>query len=151
MNPVFRGAVIYIFLLILFRIMGKRSLNETTTFDFVLLLIISEVTQQALVGEDFSLTASALLITTLMGLDMILTFTKQKFTMFGRIVEGAPLVIVDNGKPLKKRMQKTQVDEEDILHAARSNFGIEKMEEIKYAVLEKDGTISIIPVQNSSS
>jgi uncharacterized membrane protein YcaP (DUF421 family) len=71
--------------------------------------------------------------------------------MFGRIVEGAPLVIVDNGKPLKKRMQKTQVDEEDILHAARSNFGIEKMEEIKYAVLEKDGTISIIPVQNSSS
>jgi uncharacterized membrane protein YcaP (DUF421 family) len=151
MNPVFRGAVIYIFLLILFRIMGKRSLNETTTFDFVLLLIISEVTQQALVGEDFSLTASALLITTLMGLDMILTFTKQKFTMFGRIVEGAPLVIVDHGKPLKKRMQKTQVDEEDILHAARSNFGIEKMEEIKYAVLEKDGTISIIPVQNSSS
>ncbi|SHF99203.1 DUF421 domain-containing protein [Flavisolibacter ginsengisoli] len=151
MNPVFRGAVIYIFLLILFRIMGKRSLNETTTFDFVLLLIISEVTQQALVGEDFSLTASALLITTLMGIDMILTITKQKFAMFGRIVEGAPLVIVDNGKPLKKRMQKTQVDEEDILHAARSNFGIEKMEEIKYAVLEKDGTISIIPVQNSSS
>jgi uncharacterized membrane protein YcaP (DUF421 family) len=135
MNPVFRGAVIYIFLLILFRIMGKRSLNETTTFDFVLLLIISEVTQQALVGEDFSLTASALLITTLMGIDMILTITKQKFAMFGRIVEGAPLVIVDNGKPLKKRMQKTQVDEEDILHAARSNFGIEKMEEIKYAVL----------------
>jgi uncharacterized membrane protein YcaP (DUF421 family) len=151
MNPVFRGAVIYIFLLILFRIMGKRSLNETTTFDFVLLLIISEVTQQALVGEDFSLTASALLITTLMGIDMILTITKQKFAMFGRIVEGAPLVIVDHGKPLKKRMQKTQVDEEDILHAARSNFGIEKMEEIKYAVLEKDGTISIIPVQNTSS
>jgi uncharacterized membrane protein YcaP (DUF421 family) len=151
MNPVFRGAVIYIFLLILFRIMGKRSLNETTTFDFVLLLIISEVTQQALVGEDFSLTASALLITTLMGLDMIFTFTKQKFAMFGRIVEGAPLVIVDHGKPLKKRMEKTQVDEEDILHAARFNCGIEKMEEIKYAVLEKDGTISIIPINKPTS
>jgi len=69
--------------------MGKRSLNDTTTFDFVLLLIISEVTQQALIGEDFSITASALLITTLMGLDMILTLTKQKFPLFGRIVEGA--------------------------------------------------------------
>jgi uncharacterized membrane protein YcaP (DUF421 family) len=151
MNPVFRGAVIYIFLLLLFRIMGKRSLNETTTFDFVLLLIISEVTQQALVGEDFSLTASALLITTLMGLDMIFTFTKQKFPMFGRIVEGAPLVIVDHGKPLKKRMKKTQVDEEDILHAARHNQGLERMEEIKYAVLEKDGTISIIPFEKAAS
>jgi uncharacterized membrane protein YcaP (DUF421 family) len=56
-----------------------------------------------------------------------------------------PLVIVDHGKPLKKRMKKTQVDEEDILHVARHNQGLEKMEKIKYAVLEKDGTISIIP------
>ncbi len=151
MNPVFRGAVIYVFLLILFRIMGKRSLNETTTFDFILLLIISEVTQQALVGEDFSITASALLITTLMGLDMIFTFLKQKSSLFGRIVEGAPLVIVDHGKPLKTRMKKTQVDEEDILHAARFNFGLEKMDEIKYAVLEKDGTISIIPFDKVAS
>ena len=150
MNPVFRGAAIYIFLLILFRIMGKRSLNETTTFDFVLLLIISEVTQQALVGEDFSLTASALLISTLMGLDMIFTFIKQKSSLFGRIVEGAPLVIVDHGKPLKKRMEKTLVDEEDILHAARFNLGLEKMEEIKYAVLEKDGKISIIPFEKAA-
>jgi len=145
MNPVFRGIIIYVFLLIIFRLMGKRTLNETTTFDLVLLLIISEVTQQALIGEDFSITASALLICTLMGMDLIFTLLRQKFSVFERIIEGAPLVIVDNGKPLKKRMSKTKVDEEDVLHAARLNFGLEKMDEIKYAVLEKDGSISIIP------
>ena len=150
MNPVFRGIIIYLFLLLIFRIMGKRTLSETTTFDFILLLIISEVTQQGLVGEDFSLTGSALLICTLMGLDTLLTFTKGKLAKFGRIIEGAPLVVVDHGKPLKKRMAKTKVDEEDILEAARANQGLEKMQDIKYAVIEKNGDISIIPMESKT-
>ena len=149
MNPVLRGAVIYLFLLLVFRIMGKRSLKETTTFDFVLILIISEVTQQALVGDDYSLTGSALLICTLMGLDLLLTLTKKGLPSIGKLTEGAPLIIVDNGKPLKKRMDKTKLDEGDILHAARLNMGLEKMEDIKYAVLEKDGSISIIPKEKN--
>jgi uncharacterized membrane protein YcaP (DUF421 family) len=147
MNPIFRGAAIYLFLLLIFRIMGKRSLNETTTFDFVLLLIISEVTQQALVGDDYSITGSALLICTLMGLDLILTLLKEALPGIAKLTEGAPLIIVDHGKPLKKRMDKTKVGEDDILHAARLNMGLERMEQIKYAVLEKDGTISIIPLE----
>ena len=149
MNPILRGAAIYLFLLLVFRIMGKRSLNETTTFDFVLLLIISEVTQQALVGDDYSITGSALLICTLMGLDLILTLSKKGLPWFGKLTEGAPLIIVDHGKPLKKRMDKSKVDEDDILHAARLYRGLEKMEQIKYAVLEKDGTISIIPLEKT--
>jgi uncharacterized membrane protein YcaP (DUF421 family) len=149
MNPVLRGVVVYVFLLIVFRIMGKRTLSETTTFDLVLLLIISEVTQQGLVGEDFSLTTAAVLICTLMGVDLILTLIKQTSPMFGRVTEGAPLIIVEQGKPLKKRMDKTKVDEEDIMQAARLNFGLEHIDEIKYAVLEKDGTITIIPYNRS--
>jgi uncharacterized membrane protein YcaP (DUF421 family) len=147
MNPVLRGIVVYIFLMLIFRIMGKRTLNETTTFDFVLLLIISEVTQQALVGEDFSLITGAMLICTLMGLDLILTLIKQSSKKIDHVMEGAPLVIVDHGKPLQKRMDKTKVDEDDVLQAARSNFGLETMQDIKYAVLEKDGSISIIPYE----
>ena len=145
MNPVLRGAVIYIFLLIVFRIMGKRSLSETTTFDFILLLIISEVTQQALVGEDNSLTAAFVLIITLVTLDLALSFLKEHFKLFGKFVEGTPLVVVEKGKPLKERMKKSRVENDDIMEAARLNFGLERMEQIKYAVLEKDGSISIIP------
>ena len=145
MNPVFRGLIIYIFLLILFRIIGKRSLSQTTTFDFILLLIISEVTQQALVGDDFSVTGAFILISTLIGTDLILNKIKSGSKNFEKIAEGMPMIVVDHGKPLKERMAKGRVAEDDILESARNKFGLEKMEQIKYAVLEKNGDISIIP------
>lgn len=145
MNPVIRGVAVYLFLFILLRIMGKRSLSETTTFDFVVLLIISEVTQQAMIDSDNSLTAAGILIGTLLGMDLLFTLLKKPFNLWEKVVEGTPLIIVDNGKPLKKRMDKTKVDEGDVMQSARFNWGIEKMEQIKYAVLEKDGSISIIP------
>ena len=147
MNPVVRGVLVYVFLLILFRIMGKKTLSEASSFDLVLLLIISEVTQQGLVGEDFSLTAAALLICTLMGVDLLITQIKQWFPSSARVIEGLPLVVVDNGKMLHKRMKKTHVAEDDILQAARKNHGLQKMEEIKYAILETDGSISIVPFE----
>ena len=147
MNPVIRGVVIYLFLLLVFRIMGKRSLSETTMFDLLVLLIISEVTQQAMVDTDNSLTAAAILITTLLGMDLALSLLKKPFKLFEKIVEGTPLIVVDHGKPLKDRMSKCNIDEADVMQAARAHLGLEKMEEVKYAVLEKDGTISIIPFE----
>lgn len=145
MNPVLRGLAIYFFLLIVFRIMGKKSLKETTSFDFVLLLIISEVTQQALVGRDYSITGAFILILTLISSDLVLTFLRDNFKIVDKITDGTPLLIVDHGKLLEKRMKKCKVDADDILHAARLTRGIEKMEQIKYAVLERDGSIAIIP------
>ena len=149
MNPVLRGVIVYLFLMIVFRFSGRRTLNQTTTFDLVLLLIISEVTQQALVGEDFSIITAVALICTLVGIDLLLTIIKQKSNKVDRIVEGAPLVIVEHGNPLEKRMGKTNVDKDDIMQAARASFGLESMKDIKYAVLEKDGSISIVPYAES--
>ncbi len=145
MNPVLRGLAIYVFLLIIFRITGKRSLSQTTTFEFVLLLIISEVTQGAMVGDDYSLTNAFILILTLIGADVVFSFLKNKFRFFDKITEGSPVIIVEKGKPLEKRMKLSRVDEEDVLEAARNLHGLERMDQIKYAVLEKDGSISIIP------
>ncbi len=147
MNPVVRGLAIYIFLLIIFRFMGKRSLQETTTFDFILILIISEVTQQALVGQDFSLTGAFILIATLISVDLLFSLLKDNFNLFGRITEGSPLIIVDHGKVLYNRMKNSRVDEEDILEAARQSHGLERMDQVKYAVLEKGGSISVIPFE----
>jgi uncharacterized membrane protein YcaP (DUF421 family) len=145
MNPVVRGIAIYLFILLLLRIMGKRSLSEFTTFDLILLLIISEVTQQALVGQDYSLTGAFILIVTLMSVDLLFSLLKENFQLFSHVVEGLPLVIVTEGKPLSYRMKKSKVDENDILEAARMYFGIEKMKDIKYAILEKSGNITIVP------
>ena len=145
MNPVIRGLSVYLFVFLIFRIMGKRSLSEVTTFDFVLLLIISETTTNALIGKDFSLVACFVMVCTLVGADLAFSMLKGRSKSFQIFSEGAPLVIVDKGKPLKKRMQKTKVDESDVLEAARLLHGLERMEQIKYAVLEKDGSISIVP------
>lgn len=145
MNPVIRGLAVYLFVYVIFRILGKRSLAEVTTFDFVLLLIISETTTDALIGEDYSLMACFIMVCTLVGIDYALSLMKEKWKWFRTTSEGAPVVIVNKGQPLVKRMEKSKVDESDVLEAARTLHGLERMEQIKYAVLEKDGSISIIP------
>ena len=147
MNPVVRGLAVYLFVFIIFRILGKRSLAEVTTFDFVLLLIISETTTDALIGEDYSLMACFIMVSTLVGIDLLFSILKSKSKMFDRLGDGAPLIIVDKGKLLKKRMEKSRVDEDDILEAARSVHVLETLDQIKYAVLERDGSISIIPAK----
>jgi uncharacterized membrane protein YcaP (DUF421 family) len=151
MNPVVRGVVIYLFVFVVFRILGKRSLKDITVFDFVLLLIISETTTDALIGEDYSLTACFIMVSTLVGIDYVFSKIKEKSRWFEVVSEGAPLVIVDKGKPLKVRMEKSRVDEADVMEAARLMHGLERMEQIKYAVLERDGSISIIPNTEGSS
>ena len=145
MNPVIRGIIIYLFLMLVFRLSGKHTLAQTTPFEFILLLIISEVTQQALVGEDYSITTSLILITTLIGTDLLFSMIKQNWRGFEKVTEGSPLIIVANGKMLENRAGKTRVSEEDVLEAARNLHGLERLEQIKYAVLELDGSISIIP------
>ena len=149
MDSILRGVAIYLFLLVLFRLAGKRTLSDVTTFDFVLLLIISEATQQALLGEDFSLTNAFLVILTLIGLDIAISLWQQRWPRLGKWIEGVPLVIVEDGRPLYERMQRSRISEEDVLTAARERQGLARMDQIRYAVLERSGGISIIPKQDS--
>lgn len=145
MDTVLRSLFVYTFLIIILRISGKRTLSEATTFDFVLLLIIGESTQQALLGDDFSLTNAGIVITTLLLIDIILASIKHRFKLFDGVLEGKPLVLMDKGKLLTKRMAKEKIDKEDILEAARKMQGIGRLDQIEYAVLEKTGGITIIP------
>ena len=149
MESVLRGGAIYLVLLILFRFLGKRSLSQITTFDFVLLLIISEATQQAMLGEDNSFTNGVVIIVTLMLVDVILSLVKQKFRSVDKIIEGVPTILVENGQLIRDSMEKSRVDAEDILESARELQGLERLDQIKYAVLERSGKISIIPAANS--
>lgn len=147
MDAILRGASVYIVLLIVFRISGRRTLGEMTPFDFVLLLIIAETTQQALLGDDFSVTNAFLLIITLVSIDIVIAYLKTRFDRFDRFLDGLPMVLVEHGQPLRERLRKSRLDEHDILAAARRSQGLERMDQIKYAVLETDGGISIIPME----
>jgi uncharacterized membrane protein YcaP (DUF421 family) len=145
MDAVLRAAAIYFVLLILFRIAGRRTLSEMTTFDFVLVLIIGEATQQAMLGEDFSITNAVLVVMTLLFLDIMMSQAKQRSTAFEKLVDGVPTIIVENGRPLHQRMRKARIDEEDVMEAARRLQGIERLDQIKFAVLEVSGGITVIP------
>ncbi|MFO0846400.1 MAG: hypothetical protein U0797_29205 [Gemmataceae bacterium] len=123
MDTVLRAAVMYLFLLVIFRIAGKRSLAQITTFDLVLLLIISEAAQQAMVGSDNSMTNGLLLILTLFAIDIGLSLWKQRSKLVAKLIDDVPLVIVEDGRPLKDRMDRCRVDEDDVLVAARSSAG----------------------------
>ncbi|MBN1239384.1 MAG: DUF421 domain-containing protein [Gammaproteobacteria bacterium] len=147
MDVVIRALAVYVFLLMVFRIAGKRSLGQTTTFDFVLLLIIAQTTQNALLGDDYSVTNSLLLIVTLFLFDIGLSLLKRQWPRLDMILEGLPLVVVEKGRPLEDRLRKARIDAENVLNAARETRGLRSMEQIDYAVLERDGSISIIPKQ----
>jgi len=149
MESVLRAAAIYLLLLILFRIAGRRSLADITTFDLLLLMIIGEATQQALLGNDFSLINAALVIVTLIVIDVGLSLLKLRHPAVDRLIEGSPTLIVEYGRPLRARLAEARLREEDILLAARQTQGLERMEQIRFAILEKNGKISIIPESDS--
>lgn len=144
MNAVLSATFIYAFLLLVIRISGRRTLSQMTTFDFVLLLIIGEATQQALLGQDYSLTNAALVITTLIGLDLLFSLLKRRSPAFAQWVDGVPMIILENGKVLRDRTDKARVDESDILESARRLQGLERLDQIRYAVLEANGTITVV-------
>ncbi|HYE63642.1 MAG TPA: YetF domain-containing protein [Phycisphaerales bacterium] len=149
MDAVIRVVAIYVFLMLVFRLSGKRTLGEATPFDLLLLLVISETTQQAMVDDDHSMTHAFLLILTFVVLNLGMSLLKQKSQKAERVLDGVPVILVDNGRFLKERGDKERVDEEDILEAARQTHGLQRMDQVKYAVLERDGKIAIVPKEGA--
>lgn len=150
MDSVIRAALVYGALLVLLRLSGKRTLSDVTVFDFVLLLIISEATQQALLADDFSLVNGFIVIITLVLIDILLSYLKQRFRGFEKWAEGVPVIILKDGRVLRERMAKLHLDEDDILAAARRLRGLDSLDQIAFAVLEKSGGITIVPKENAA-
>jgi uncharacterized membrane protein YcaP (DUF421 family) len=145
MDTVLRGLGIYLVLLVVFRVAGRRTLAQATTFELVVLLIISETTQNAMIGDDHSVTNAVLLIGTLVGASILLAALKLRFPRLDRLLEGRPVLLVEDGRLQRDRMRAVRVEEEDILAAARRLHGLTRMDQVRHAVLEVEGQISIIP------
>ncbi|MEQ6327627.1 DUF421 domain-containing protein [Pseudomonas sp. 905_Psudmo1] len=143
MDAVLRAGAIYLALLMLFKLSGRRSLAQLTTFDFVLLLIIGEATQQALLGEDFSVTNMILVVATLIALDVGASLLKRRNDWLARLLDGSPTIIVEDGVPMQWRMDKARLTLDDVMESARES-GLERLDQIRYAIIERNGKISII-------
>lgn len=145
MESVIRGVVVYLFLWLIFRVSGKRTLAETSPFELVLLLIISEVTNQAMVDSDHSITNAFLLIVTLTGMSILLSVVKHYWPAANRVLEGMPLPLVKDGDVLQENLDKSRVGVDEILAAARISQGLNRMADIAHATVENDGKISVVP------
>lgn len=150
MGSVIRAAAVYFFLLIVFRIAGKRTLAQFTPFDFVLVLIISETVQQAMVDTDNSWTNAAILVLTLVGISIALSVIRERVPWLERLLGGSAVLVIENGEMHQDRMNRMRIDEVDIIGAARAQVGIERMDQIKHAIVETGGQITIIPKEKEA-
>lgn len=147
MDSVIRGISVYIVLLIATRLSGRRTMAQMTPFDFVLLLIIAETTQQALLGDDFSISNAVVLILTLFATDVLLAWLKSWSPRVASLLDGNPTVLISEGRIDPEAMQRARVSIEDVLESARAQQGLKTLDDIDAAVLEVSGGISIIPKQ----
>jgi len=144
MEKVTRSLVVYVFLLVSFRVAGKRQLGQLTAFDLVVLLIISNVLQNAAIGNDNSLGGGllgAFVIITINWLVAWLTFRHKRLQ---RMVENVPTVLVRHGHVLHGNLDREHMSMAE-LRAALRKEGIATMSEVRYAILEEDGRVSVIP------
>lgn len=147
MESVLRGVAVYLVLLLVIRLSGRRSLAQITPFDFVLLLIIAETTQQALLGDDFSITNSVILILTLFVCDIVFSYLKQWSPRAATLIDGTPTVLISRGRPDEAALRRARVSLDDVLEAARQQHGLKRLDQIDFAVLEVGGNLSIIPAE----
>jgi uncharacterized membrane protein YcaP (DUF421 family) len=149
MDTVLRSVAVYLFVLVVFRIGGKRSLSQITTFDFILLLIISEATQQALLGNDFSIINAWVAIGTLLVLDAGFSWLEIRFPTFGRVAGSLPVVVLEHGKLIDDVANREGVTLSEILAEGREKHGLARAEQFKYAILERHGGISVVPTDDA--
>jgi uncharacterized membrane protein YcaP (DUF421 family) len=146
MEMIIRVAVIYAFLMVGLRLMGKREFGQLSPFELVTLLLIPEILTDALTAGDSSLTAALTSVSTLLVLVFLTSVLAYRSPMFGRLTEGEPQVLVQDGHLVPSAMHRERVSPEEIL-AEMHKVGLERLNQVKWAVLETDGRISFIPWQ----
>lgn len=144
-----RAVIIYSAVWLFLRLAGKRTLGEMTTFDLVIVLLLSEAVQPAMTGDDVSLATGLALCATLVGADVVVGLLRHGRPNIARWIDDVPTVLVYDGRPHQHALATSRVDVDDILEAARIQHGIVRLRDVRYAIMERSGGISIIPWANS--
>jgi uncharacterized membrane protein YcaP (DUF421 family) len=141
---VLRGVIVYVFVLVVLRLTGKRQIGQMAPFDLVLLLILSNAVQNAMNGGDNSVLAGMVSAVTLVGVNWIVGLITYKSKVAERLVEGAPELLVHNGKLAPTALSRAKLTEHELMSALRQN-GCGSLLDVRAAFLENDGSISVIP------
>lgn len=139
-----RAILVYVFLLVLFRLFGRRELGQLTGFDIIVLLTISNILQNSMIGNDNSVTGGMIGAAVLLAANLTLALIVFRSRRVERLVEGTPRILIHDGALRKKEMRLELITEQDLL-AAVHREGLEAFSEVHLAIAEPNGLISIIP------
>jgi uncharacterized membrane protein YcaP (DUF421 family) len=145
-----RGIVVYLFLLALLRITGKRQVGQLAPFDLVLLLVLANAVQNSMNAGDNSLVGGLITATTLIGLNYLVSLVTHRYKKLEAIVEGRPQILVHNGKLFEEVMSKAQLTHHE-LNAALRRSGCSSVAEVHSAILENNGAISVVSIKDKAA
>jgi uncharacterized membrane protein YcaP (DUF421 family) len=143
MDIVLRAVVVFVFLLVLMRVIGRRELSSLQPFDLILLIILGDAVQQGLTQDDYSLTGALLAIGTIAVLQVFVSWIGFRFPKARPVLEGTPIVVVQDGEVIERNLKRERLSVDEIREAARLE-GIAHLADVKWAVLETTGHISFI-------
>jgi uncharacterized membrane protein YcaP (DUF421 family) len=146
MDIVLRAVAAYVFILFLMRVVGRRELSSMEPSDVILLVILGDLVQNGITQSDDSVTGIYLAAGTIGFLAMSTAFLTYKWRRLKNVVEGEPVILVDNGEPVEKNLRNERLSLDDLMEQARGQQ-IESLGQIKWAVLERSGSISFIQKQ----
>jgi uncharacterized membrane protein YcaP (DUF421 family) len=143
MDIVLRALVVYLFVLILTRVVGRRELSTLEPFDLILLVMIGDLVQQGVTQNDFSVTGSFLAVGTIGVLTVLFSYLPWRFQVLRPVLEGVPAILMQDGDVVEKNLRRHRLTQEEIAAAARvQNIG--SLSQVRWAVLETNGQISFI-------
>ncbi len=147
LQVVFRTTIVYLFLVLILRIAGKREVGQMSILELIVILLISDAVQNAMVGQDTTLWGGLLAVLTLLGLDYGLNRLTGRSRFLRRAIEGEPRLLVHDGRLLTKALREEKVEIGELRAAVREH-GVARIEDVHLAVLETDGSISVIAREN---
>lgn len=143
MDLVLRAIVVFAFVLLLTRVIGKRELGSLEPFDLVLLIVLGDALQQGLTQDDYSLTGAILVVGTIAVLQVFVSWVSYRFPRARPILQGEPVIVLEDGKPIERNLKRERLTIEEIAEEARRQQ-IAHLADVKFAILETSGTISFI-------
>jgi uncharacterized membrane protein YcaP (DUF421 family) len=146
MDIVIRAVIAFLFLLLLTRIVGRRELSSMEPFDLILLVVIGDLIQQGVTQSDYSLTGALLVGATFAVLTVLVSYLGFRVAPLRKVLEGEPIVLVEDGKPIDQNLRRERLTLQEIAAEARLQK-IAAIEDIRWAILETNGSISFIPKQ----
>jgi uncharacterized membrane protein YcaP (DUF421 family) len=149
-DVVLRTAVVYIFLVVALRLSGKRQVGHMSVLELIVILVISDAVQNSMVGDNLTLWGGIVAVVTLITVDFALKNLAQRSKPLRIAIEGEPRLLVRDGKLLRHAIEQEGLEEDEVRAAVRSH-GIARIEDVRLAVLETDGSISVIPSDDKAT